>query len=264
MKNKIRQFALSMGLTQFGVSLPEAGKAALVFLFPYYAGDFPGVISAYARGADYHKVVRSYLEKICRFIENETGLDFSGNIFCDISPYSDREIAYMAGLGFYGKNHMLINPTLGSYFFIGYIITEGLKLTSDTPLETSCAGCGKCIAACPGGALTDNFYAEKCASNISQKKGELTQEEENILLKSGFIWGCDKCQSVCPHNSSLSLTPIPEFRDNLIYDLRQEDLEPLSERQFRKKYCNKAFTWRGKKPLLRNIILLNNSKHTGR
>ena len=252
MKASVREFARSIGLDAFGVCEPEPGVQALVF--PYYNGNLPGTISLYARGMDYHKVAKNYLLLVCAFLKERTGRDFSDKIYCDISPCNDKEIARLAGLGFYGKNTLLINPDFGSYFFIGYILTEGLNMENDVPLKQSCLGCGACISACPGGALDGKGLVQSlCASEISQKKGELSPTQENILLKSGYIWGCDRCQQVCPHNKNLQTTALPEFCTDLLPSLEESDLLPLSEKQFRLKFADRAFAWRGKKPLLRNI-----------
>jgi len=257
-KEKIRKCASDMGLSHFGVCEPEPGFQALVFLFPYYVKEPSAPLSLYARGKDYHIVAKDYLHRICLFIKEQTGADFSESVYCDISPYNDKELAYKAGLGFYGKNTLLINPALGSYFFIGYIITHGLSLENDSPLTASCKGCNACINTCPGKALIDGkVNIECCASSISQKKGELSPEEQSILLKSGFVWGCDICQQVCPHNNIPDTTALPEFTENRLNFVSADHLLPLSEKQFREKYSGRAFTWRGKATLLRNITLFN-------
>ena len=259
MKEKLRDFANSIGLKTFGVCEPEPGIQALVFLFPYFSDTHTGKISLYAQGQDYHKVSRKYMSEICVFLKELTGKDFSDKIYCDITPYNDKEFARLAGLGFYGKNSLLINPTYGSFFFIGYILTQGLSLENDTPLEQQCAGCNACINICPGNAISESGVCiPKCASEISQKKADLSPTEEEILLKSGYIWGCDLCQLVCPHNKNITGFALPEFSQNPLTDLSEEDLSPLSEKQFRNLFSDRAFTWRGKKTLLRNIQLYKN------
>lgn len=256
MKNKIGSFAGNLNINHMGVCDIENGKQAIVFLFPYYTSTPCGNISRYAHGEDYHKVIKEYLKKICTYIFTLCGKDFSSEIFTDISPYCDKHLAYMAGLGFYGKNTLLINSELGSFFFIGYIITEGLNLKADSPIDATCLNCGKCMENCPGKAISDtSFSKDLCASHISQKKGDLEEFEEEILLKSGFVWGCDICQNVCPHNNNLKSTPFSEFSDNLKPDIELPEIEQLSENAFKQKFSNKAFTWRGKKPLIRNIKL---------
>ena len=206
--------------------------------------------SLYARGIDYHLVIREKLSAVSDFIQTLFP-DAECEIFADIGPEVDRGLAYEAGLGFYGKNKMLINDDFGSYFFIGYILCD-LDLSPDTPLEKTCLGCNRCITACPGGALGEEFDINKCASHISQKKGDLSQSEIAILKKSGLIFGCDMCQRVCPHNN-ITPNPLREFTEDLIHSLGIEDIEKLSNREFMKKYKNRAFSWRGKGVLERNI-----------
>lgn len=258
MKEKIRNYALSLGLSQFGVCSPEFRKQALVFLFPYFVNEPDSSLSMYARGKDYHKVSKEYLLKICSFIKEQTGMDFSKNIYCDISPYKDKEIAFAAGLGFFGKNSLLINPHLGSYFFIGYIITGGLELENDVPMKATCFGCNACVDACPGKAISsDGINLNLCVSNISQKKGELTAAEQKLLCESCFLWGCDRCQQVCPHNKGLPDTALPDFLSCRLSSISSHDLLSLTEKQFKEKYRDYAFAWRGKNTLLRNLKIFD-------
>ncbi len=252
MKNKILDFFHSQGIEKCGVAKYE-NKSAIVCLFPYYCGDREGNLSLYARGYDYHSVIREKLSLIVDYIKGFSP-DATCEIFADIGPEVDRRLAYNAGLGFYGKNRMLINDDLGSYFFIGYILTD-FPLEEDTPLDKSCVGCGKCIDACVGGALRDGFCLEKCASHISQKKGDLTESEIAILKKSNLVFGCDMCQRVCPHND-ITPRPMKEFTEDIIDNLVKEDIENLSNKEFLSKYKNRAFSWRGKNVLLRNIDIL--------
>lgn len=252
MKNKIFNFIHSLGIEKCGVASYN-GKSAIVCLFPYYIGDREGNLSLYARSFDYHSVIKEKLSPVCDFIRTlvpETECE----IFADIGPEVDRRLAYEAGLGFYGKNKMLINDALGSYFFIGYILCD-LDLAPDTPLQKTCMGCNLCIESCPGRALDEEFDLSKCASNISQKKGDLTESEIAILKKSGLVFGCDMCQRVCPHNN-IAPQPMAEFTEDLIDSLSIEDLEKLSNREFMRKYKNRAFSWRGKEVLRRNLKII--------
>lgn len=256
MKQKIKDFAASIGIAETGVCV-YGEDTAFVCLFPYFSGYEPGNLSVYAYGTDYHLVTREKLGKICEFLKTECG-GKKAEGFADIGPSVDRELACRAGLGFYGKNRMLINPRLGSYFFIGYVLTN-LYLEPDRPLEESCLSCGKCIKACPGNVLENGFCAERCASAINQKKGELTEEEKAIVRRSGYAFGCDICQKVCPHN--LELPPaMPEFTENRITELRRDMFEGLSNKQFKEKFGEYAFAWRGKAVLLRNIGILEENE----
>ena len=254
MKNKIFNFIHSLGIEKCGVA-HYGEKSAIVCLFPYYAGERNANLSLYARGLDYHLVIKEKLSPVCDFISTLVP-DAGCEIFADIGPEIDRQLAYAAGLGFYGKNRMLINDDFGSYFFIGYILCD-LHLSPDTPLTKTCIGCNRCIENCPGGALGEKFDINKCASHISQKKGDLTESEIAILKKSALVFGCDMCQRVCPHNN-ITPKPMVEFTRDLIDNIKLSDLESLSNREFMKKYKNRAFSWRGKGVLERNIKIIKN------
>lgn len=257
-KKQLKAFCKSIGLDCCGIAPSPTGMGcAVVCLFPYYQPiETPRNLSRYAVMPDYHMVVRNYLLRISAFLQEQTGNDYSGQIYCDNSPYHDRLLAYHAGLGVIGRNTCLIHPVYGSYVFIGYIVCESLDLAPDKPLSGGCIGCGKCRTACHGNALqAEEIQIERCASHITQKKGDLSETEQSILLNNPLIWGCDTCQEVCPHNHSIPVTPILEFRQSLLPFLTQEDLLPLSGREFRRRYRQRAFSWRGKDVLLRNLIL---------
>lgn len=253
MKQKIKDFAASIGITETGVTDFE-GHTAFVCLFPYFSGYEKGNLSVYAYSTDYHIVTKNKLNQICEYILNNTNASLAES-FADIGPSVDKDLAYSAGLGFYGKNTLMINPRLGSYFFIGYVLTD-LYLEPDSPLEQTCLGCGKCIVACPGNALENGFNIACCASAVNQKKGELSREEINLIKRAGYSFGCDICQKVCPHNQNPP-SPMPEFFENRIFNLTEDMFAGLSNKEFKAKYGCYAFAWRGKNILLRNIRILN-------
>ena len=256
MKQLIIKYAASIGIEKCGFTHYQ-DKSAIVCLFPYFIGDYKGNLSVYAQPLDYHKIIKDKLSLLSDYICS-LGEDTTCSIYADIGPEIDRHLAYSAGLGFYGKNSMLINPDFGSYFFIGYILCN-IDLEKDTPLNQKCDECNLCIKSCPGGALGECFDINKCASHISQKKGELTLNEEQILKKSGLIFGCDICQKVCPHNNIIP-KPMKEFTQSLIYTLNMEDIKGLSNKEFLKKYKDRAFSWRGRKVIERNLDILNSPK----
>ena len=226
---------------------------AFVALFPYYVKGEEGNISMYARGEDYHKVVKEKLKPIAEKIISLGATKVI--IHCDNGGYNDRKAAYDAGLGFYGKNRMLINDKYGSYFFIGQVICD-LKFEADSPLDKTCFSCGRCENACITGTLKEGYTEENCLSGISQKKGDLTKEEQDFIKKSKMCWGCDICQRVCPHNEKLESNALKDFLNDRITSLKISDLENLSEREFKKKYGKYAFAWRGGKVLKRNLEIL--------
>ncbi len=227
------------------LTMPEA-KSIIVCLFSYNTKE-KGNISKYAMGCDYHSVIKKKLEAFTAPLI-ESG--YSCMPFSDSWSMNERFLAVLAGLGFIGKNHMLIHPKFGSFVFIGTVLTD-CPLPESKPLDMSCKSCGKCISACPGKALSENLFDEtKCVSYITQKKGELTESETAAMLKSGYIWGCDICQTVCPHNIAAPISEIEEFSDNLILNLHVD--ENLSNREFKRLYFGRAFTWRGISPILRN------------
>ncbi len=233
------------------ITFPWA-KSIIVCLFPYYTGEDEGAnISRYARIPDYHKIAKDKMIKICDYIKSEhTDAKFSAHV--DNGVLHDRYLAYLAGLGFRGKNTFIINEKYGTYFFIGYIVTN-LELVPDTPSAAKCKMCDKCIKNCPGCALDGEFLnAEKCVSYITQLK-EITDEQQNILKKQTMVYGCDRCQEACPYNENPIKTPITEFYAKRVKRLDKEELISMSNREFKERYCEFPFSWRGKAPILKNF-----------
>lgn len=256
MKKQILKWAAQIGIPKVAIAR-LGGQSAVACLFPYYIGAPPekANISSYAFSIDYHIIVGAYLSRLAALIEK----NFAARCACfsDIGPPIDKEVAFNAGLGFFGINSLIINPVFGSFAFIGYILCD-LYLEPDGPLSQSCDGCLNCVRACPGGAIRGDktIDSARCASAISQKKGPLSADEKATLKKTGLIWGCDICQSVCPHNIGIPQTPLDAFRENLVFNISREDLEPAAAQKLGKR----AFLWRGRQPLLRNIKILEGIK----
>lgn len=234
----------------------------LVAAFPYYAGAGEGNLSLYARGEDYHLAVTRRLERVCRSLRDA----YPGRTFVpgvDASPIPEREAAALAGLGVRGLHSLVILPPWGSYVFLGTILTD-LPLEGPSRPAPDCIRCGRCAAACPGGAIgPKGVDPERCLSHLTQKKGALTREQEALLTAHPLVWGCDLCQRVCPYNEGVPLTPLSEFRDSLIRSLDKADLEGLTNRAFHEKYPGRAFTWRGPAVLRRNLELHKNTAFRG-
>ena len=223
---------------------PRPG-AVLVAAFPHYAGDAPGNLSLYARGRDYHLVLTEKLNTVCDVLRQK----YPSYLFlpgADSSPLPERQLAWACGIGLRGQNGLLILPPWGSYVFLGTILTDCPLEFSTQPPANVCISCGKCAAACPGGALDGAvFHLSRCLSDISQKKGALSPEEAALLSAQACLWGCDLCQRVCPYNAHPAITPISDFREDLIPSLTPADLEGLTNRTFGEKYGDRAFAWRG-------------------
>ena len=227
-------------------------QSVLLFVVPYFTGNHPKRnVSLYALAPDYHFYMKEFGKRlIARLSSLRPEARFAA--FADRSPIDERRAAARAGLGILGDNGLLITKPYGSYVFIGEVLSDlppealGAK-KAETPGE--CLHCGACRAVCPAGG-------EVCASGISQKKGELSKDEEELLLKTGLVWGCDLCQTVCPLNNNAKETPIAYFRTDLIEKLDAGALETLHGADFKRR----AFSWRGRQVLLRNIALYEKEK----
>ena len=229
-------------------------KAFLCCVFPYFNDLEPGNLSLYARGLDYHLVAQDRLGRACGQLEQLfPGFRFRG--YADNSPFPEVYACARAGLGVIGQNGLLLTRRWGSYVFCGLIATD-LPLKGGGEPE-HCPACGLCIRACPGGALGKGALDQsRCLSALTQQKGELSQWQQALIRQSGMAWGCDVCQKACPYNRAPETTSLPEFLQPFPAFLTLEQLEGLSQRQFRQLYGNRAFAWRGVAPLRRNLALL--------
>ena len=157
------------------------------------------IISKYAYGKDYHYVIKKKLKELLLRIKEKYG-DFEGRVFVDSAPVHERAWAKLSGLGWIGKNSLLINKSMGSYFFLAEIICD-LKLDYDNEVSDHCGKCTKCIDACPTDAIREAqvIDANKCISYLTIENKENIPAEFNKQLND-FIFGCDICQDVCPWN----------------------------------------------------------------
>jgi epoxyqueuosine reductase len=172
-----------------------------------------GNISLYARGRDYHKVLRNKLKYLLEWITRDE-TKTRGRIFVDSFPIMEKPLAARAGLGWIAKNSTLIIPGKGSYFFLGGILLN-LPLPADEPFKGDlCGSCSRCLQACPTGALTDPFQmdARKCISYLTiEHSGEIDPALQPDMGNN--IFGCDICQLVCPWNIKFSRsTAVQDFR----------------------------------------------------
>lgn len=241
-------------------ALCPGAQCVLVCAVPYYAGDTPGNLSLYARGRDYHLVLGDLLNPICEvLLKHYPGYRFVPGV--DNSPLPEREAAWAAGIGLRGEHGLVIVPPYGSWVFLGTILTDHPAPPSDRAPSPPCILCGKCRNICPGGALRgDNFDPERCLSHLTQKKGTLPPEQESLLASHPQARGCDLCQRACPYNAHPKATELSTFRDHLVDNLTEDMVEGVTNRQFKERYGDRAFAWRGPAVIRRNLALQNPQK----
>ena len=171
-----------------------------------------GKVASYAQYEDYHPFIKERLRKLAEFISSVGGRQHKFKICVDSVPLAERSLAYRAGLGFIGKNHMLINPALGPQIFLGEIITT-LKLSTDKPITEKCSNCDKCITACPTHVLTPDghFDANKCINYLTiEYKGQIPPK---LAEKTGDrIFGCNECIIACPYQKNAPTCKNKQFK----------------------------------------------------
>ena len=241
---------------QTGLRPIDGAKTVLITALPYYFPTVPGqTLARFAALPDYHR----YFCDILKEIAEELSEQYPGSFFkpfTDNSPVDEQKAALLGGLAVKGKNNLCITDK-GSFIFLGEIVTDGDFTVTPPPVIRKCGDCNECIKACPNGALTEaGFDYTKCLAYLTQKKGELTEEERAAIRNNGMAWGCDRCSEVCPHNRGLSVAPIALPPNEILPRLSIEEIEGLSDRQFREKYVDRAFAWKGKATMMRNLHIL--------
>ncbi len=246
--------------------LVEDAKSVVSLLFNYFPSEeLPSQshykISKYAYGKDYHYVLKQKLASLLEKIETWTG-ERQARIFTDSAPVLDRAVARRAGLGFTGKNTLLINREGGSFFFIGHIILD-LELIADRETaENYCGSCTKCIDACPTGALLPfELDARKCISYLTiEYRGEKIPDEFRGKWNR-WIVGCDICQDICPWNQKARPHNEPAFHPSiLLLNMQKADWENLDKPAFKKLFIGTAVERTGFKGLRRNIDFLSSER----
>ena len=212
--------------------LPGA-KSVISSVFNYWWGKQTSPLqwASYSLGDDYHDVVRKRLQGVADRINAETGAEC--RVCVDTAPILERYWAVRSGIGFIGRNRQLIVPGAGTHFFIGEIITT-LDLTPDTPCTLGCMDCRRCLAACPGKALTGNgLDANRCLSYLTiEHRGDFPSTLSPHIL-GRHIYGCDVCQDVCPHNHDAPISTIEEFRPRPpILTLDRQAILTMSQEDF--------------------------------
>lgn len=226
---------------------------AFMIAVPYYTtfcDDPARNISAYAVSRDYHGFFEMLFTSVLpvlreKFPENR----FVG--FADHSPIAEGEAAVKAGLGTFGCNHLFLTKEHSSFVFLGEIITDAI-LPYKTHEVSVCTACGMCKRACPVG-----LDSAQCISALTQKKGELTPDEQQAIVSCGSLWGCDLCQLSCPvtvaaKRAGTLYSKIPYFNEDAIPHLTADAVRAMSDDAF----AARAYSWRGRAVILRNLTLL--------
>lgn len=214
-----------------------------------------GRVSNYAWSADYHRRMRALLSRVAAALDEAAGAPVTA-IACDTRPLAERALASRAGLGWIGKHTNLISPSLGSFVFLGEIVTS-LDLPIDDPLRKSCGSCARCVEACPTGALRGDYTidARRCIADLTQRTDGIPRAMRPSI--GTWVWGCDLCQVACPptqragHGGSSGDRPFDEqtASPSLI------SLLGLRAGEFKRRYRATAMGWRGAAVLRRNAAV---------
>jgi len=203
-------------------------------------------------GLDYHYVLQDKLDRLAKGIEELTA-DFEYKGMVDTGALVDTAVAQRAGIGFIGKNGLVISKEFGSYMFLGELITN-LDIEPDQPVDYGCGDCNRCVTACPTSCLIGDgsMNAKRCLSFQTQDKGVMDLEFRKKIKT--VIYGCDICQICCPYNKGLDNPLATEIDPDLSHPELLPFLE-LSNGQFKEKFGHVAGSWRGKNILQRNAII---------
>jgi len=217
-------------------------------------GERRGLFCRASWGEDYHTVLRRKLLMLEEFLKEKLP-DVYMKSMVDTGELSDRAVAERAGIGWSAKNCAIITPEFGSYVYLGEMLTN-IPFESDTPMESQCGTCTKCIDACPTSALVQGgqLNSQRCIAYLTQTKDFLPEQFRKHL--GNRLYGCDTCQTVCPENKGKhalrheEMTPEPEQVKPLL-----EPLLSMSNKEFKQRFGTMSGSWRGKKPIQRNAVI---------
>lgn len=232
--------------------LPEA-RRVLAFGLNYYQPEPPrrGRIAKYALGKDYHKVLVKKLKRICELLRAEGGVN---RPYVDTGPLLEKPVAALAGLGWQGKNTMLLNEREGQWLFLGFILTS-LPLPADEPVADRCGSCTRCIDVCPTGAITAPYRldARKCISYLTiEHKGPIPEEYRRLI--GDHLYGCDDCLDICPWNKWARRTSEDAFAPRAYPDLR--DMLTMDDEAFHAAFAGSPVRRLKRPRWLRNVCVV--------
>jgi epoxyqueuosine reductase len=240
-------------------SLVEGARSVIVAGIRYYSNDSHAggdnyFVSRYARVKDYHTVIEEKLNRVQKVIKKEVP-DSACRVFCDAGPVPEKPWAIRAGLGWRGKHSLVINKDIGSFFFLGEIVTTAEFVYDNASARDRCGDCTLCIDACPTGAICNDrtIDARRCISYLTvEHDGKIPEEFRGKTEK--IIFGCDRCQEVCPYNrkavqySDKELTP-----DFQITSLTRNDWLKMTPEDFKKLFRSSPLKRTGFEKIRMNI-----------
>ena len=239
--------------------LLEGAQTVISLALNYYPTRFQPPeamrVAYYAYGRDYHEVLREKLTELAHFIEQITHCATRPCV--DSAPIRERYWAQRAGLGFIGRNNCLIIPGKGSYFFLGEIVTTA-QLPPDEPCMLSCGDCGRCIEACPSGALTGDGAADasRCLSCLLIENHDEQLPDWVAQVVGDKVVGCDECQLCCPHNAHAVATTVSDFAPaDAVMSLTRDRIAQMSAGDFKRTFAHSAISRLRHKTLRRNADL---------
>lgn len=213
-------------------------------------------VSRYAYGEDYHVVIKDKLFEMVSILKKEIG-EIEGRVFVDSAPVLERAWAAKSGLGWIGKNAMLINKRQGSYFFLAQIISD-LDLVADGPIKDFCGTCTACIDACPTDAIVENkvIDSNKCISYLTIELKEAIPVEYKEKMED-WVFGCDICQEVCPWNRFAKPNEEHRFKPlSILENINLNELIEITDEVFTQHFKKSAISRTKKSGILRNAQFL--------
>jgi epoxyqueuosine reductase len=231
-------------------------RSVIVVALNYFQGEPPsptkGRIARYAWGDDYHEVMLRKLEQLSEFLTARGGTQ---KCYVDTGPILERDYAAAAGIGWHGKSTMLIDPQLGTWFFLGEILTT-LELPADTEQPPRCGTCVRCISACPTGAITEphKLDARRCISYLTiELKGAIPVELRPLI--GDRIYGCDDCLDACPWNRFAAVSREAGFAATPATRMPLRDYLALDDTQFRALFRRSPIKRTRRRGFLRNVCV---------
>lgn len=243
--------------------LVPGAKSVVSLVYNYYpekdiAENGSYKIAKYAYGKDYHFVVKDKLKELMQYLQNEIG-DIEGRAFVDSAPVMERSWAQRSGVGWIGKNSLLLNKGTGSFFFLAELIID-LELEYDGPVQDYCGTCTACIDACPTDAIPEPYKvdASKCISYFTIELKDQIPEDFKGQFKD-WVFGCDICQDVCPWNRFSKPHQEPAFNPHPeLEDMSKNDWEEITKEVFNELFRKSAVKRTKYEGLQRNIQFVKN------